>query len=103
MWYQILCPFEGASGEGRQEEIYIELESDFNSQEAWDLVLEYEDKISVFWQHSIDEEAYIKIGDVSDEEIKTLVSDVYNPNFALFNDGRVFKMEYINECEWVTN
>lgn len=99
MWYQVICPFEGASGDGTSMDLYIEWDGEFDMVEVWDQLLEHQDKIDDFYEHSIDDETIQEVGEVSDSEIKEKVSDMFNPDYALFQDGTVYHMKYINECQ----
>ena len=101
MWYRIICPFEGPSAEGRQFQMYVEWDEDVDEIELWDHFLEHKEKIRAFKEHSIDTELMQEVGDVSENAIKAFVSDFLKPDFALFRDGRVYEMQYANECRWV--
>lgn len=103
MWYQVICPFEGASGEGSNMDLYIEWSGEFDMTEVWEHVLEHQEKIDDFYEHSIDEKTVREVGDVSEDEIEELVGDMFNPDYALFEDGRVYYMKYIGDCRWVSD
>jgi len=101
MWYRVICPFEGADGEGSNTELYIEWDEEFDDLEVWDHLLEHKQKIDDFYEHSIDEETVRKLEGVDEAEIKERVGDMFNPDYALFQDGRVYRMKYIGDCRWV--
>lgn len=97
----MFCPFEGPSAEGSRFTIYVEWDGEIDEVELWDHLLEHKEKIRAFGEHSIDTDVYQELGEVSPEEVMELVQDPFNPDYALFRDGRVYEMEYIGECRWV--
>lgn len=101
MWYLVFCPFQGPTDEGSKVELYIELDGDFDGEKSWDLIQQNKNKIERFNQHSLDTEVVKEVGDLSSKEVQELVWDIFNPDYALFNDGRVYTMKYVNECMWV--
>lgn len=101
MWYQAICPFEGARDTGEAFRLYFEWNDEIDEHLLWNHLLENQQKIDAFVEHSMDTETIQKVGEVSEEQIQGLVADLWKPDYALFQDGRVYKMKYVDECCWV--
>ena len=102
MWYKLLCPFEGASGEGEQFLLYLQWDEEFDEHEVWNHILENKNKISAFVEHSIDVETLQELPQKDNTEIMLHVGDTFTPDYALFQDGRVYAKNVDHDCTWIT-
>lgn len=101
MWYESYCPFEGPTDEGRRVNLLVELKEDEDFEDLWRRVRDCDDRIDEFYEHSVREELTREIGELSEEQIKERVGDMFEPDYAIFADGRIYHMEYINDCRWI--
>lgn len=100
MWYKVICSFEGARDDGQQFDLYFEWNEEIDEHLLWNHLLENQSKIDEFVEHSIATETIQEVGDISDEQVKELVADIWKPDYALFRDGRVYELAYVDECRW---
>lgn len=102
MWYKLICPFEGPTDEGTSLDLYVEWDENLEEIELWNHILSNEEKIQDFYEHSIDEELTVPLTDTENEEIKKNVrEDMAKPNYALFRNGEVYKMDVIGKGKWI--
>lgn len=103
MWYKALCPFEGPTDEGQNVDILVELTEDEDFDDLWRRIREYSEYIDDFYEHSVQEELTREVGELADDEVQELVEDMFEPDYAVFADGRVYYMQYIDDGRWANN
>jgi hypothetical protein len=99
-WSIIKCQYEGA---GLGQNIDIRIESD-DIDDAYDLIMENKHNIKEYTEHSVQDEYMYPVDHPSfdyeinsEEDVKEILNDMFNPNYALFEDGTMFWMKYHNE------
>jgi hypothetical protein len=99
-WSLVICQYEGA-GYGDTVEILVESEK---IQEVRELIRNNRDTIEGFYEHSVANEYVYPITNPSvqfniesETDIREILSDPFNPNYAITADGTVWKMKNYGE------
>lgn len=95
-WSVVRCQYEGG-GYGEPVEILVETDE---HREAYRLIRDNESKIDRFYEHSVQEDHMYPVDHPSfsyqdmetEEDVKEVLSDPFNPDYAIFSDGRVAEM-----------
>lgn len=99
-WSVVYCQYEGA-GYGPQVKILVETES---IETARRLIRENKPNIKDFTQHSVQDEYMWDASHPSfdydietDSDVEDILLDLFEPNYAVFEDGRVFWMKHADK------
>ncbi len=105
-WSIVHCQYEGG---GYGEKVPILVETD-TIDDAHTLIRDNASVIPEFVEHSIQEEYMWDVNSHpsfsysinSEEDVRSVLSDPFNPDYAIFADGSVMVQEYVNsEPEFV--
>ena len=99
-WYIVKCNYEGA---GSGENIKILVEST-DTDEIRRMVRSNKDKIDEFTEHSVPEDSMWSVEHESfdytinsEEDVREILTGLFDPNYAIFKDGSILWRKYYNE------